>query len=85
MKNKMFAEMVNIPKPPEKINDYTFQITERWGIDRRKSWDKFITDKLYEIYKELGFTQVMLISEDDYKKFLEWALPKYKEFLDNMP
>ena len=78
-KDKLFAETLSIFKEPTQINDYLFSITEKYACEMRKTWNDFIINELYERYKRLGFTKVLLISKEDYEKFLNWALPKYKE------
>jgi hypothetical protein len=79
MSKKMFAESIYIEQEPEQISDYLYKITEKYAADIRDSWEGFEVDQLYEFYKKLGFTKVLMISKEDFKKFLLWALPKYKE------
>jgi hypothetical protein len=79
MSKKMFAETIHINQEPQQVGDYTFKIIEKYVADVRDSWEDFMLDKLYEFYKKEGFTKVLMISKEDFKKFLLWALPKYKE------
>ena len=80
---KNIAEVITINQQPTKINDYIYQITEKYIVDARASWESFMIDKLYEFYEKEGFTKVLLISKKDYKAFLEWAIPLWKERMEN--
>ena len=82
MDKKMFAETMLINKEPKQIGDYTYELVEKYIVDVRNSWDDFLLDKLYEFYQKEGFTRVLMISQEDYKIFLNWAIPKYKEVLE---
>ena len=82
MDKKMFAETMLINKEPKQIGDYTYELVEKYIVDVRNSWDDFLLDKLYEFYQKEGFTRVLMISKEDYKIFLNWAIPKYKEVLE---
>ena len=77
--NKMFAETMYIKQPLKQIGDYVYEISEKDIADIRETWNDFILDELYNLYQKEGITHVLQISREDYKKFLEWALPKYKE------
>ena len=84
MINKEFAKTVLLNKKVDNINDYLYKITENCLADIRESWESFIEDKLYQLYEKEGFTKVLQISKQDFRAFLIWALPKYKqEVLNN--
>jgi len=83
MTNKLFAQVISIPKEPTQIDDYVYDFTQRYAAHMVKTWNNFIVDELYEMYKKTDYTNVLVISKEDYEKFLKWALPKYKEWLDN--
>jgi len=79
MGNKEFAKTILLGKQLN-LND----IVETYAADIRESWESFIEDKLYQLYRNEGFTRVLQISKKDFRAFLIWALPKYKkEVLDN--
>ena len=77
--NKMFAESIYIKQEPEQIGDYLYKITVKYIADIRDSWEGFMLDEYYKLYKKLGFTKVLVISEKDFIEFLLWAIPKYKK------
>ena len=77
--NKNFAEIMSIFQEPEQIGDYVYRTAEKYIVDIRESWERFMIDQLYELYKKEGFTKVLMISKEDFRKFLLWAIPKYKE------
>lgn len=83
MNNKMFAETMLIEQEPEQVGDYLYKLTQNYLADIRDSWEDFMFDKLYELYKKEGFTRVLMISKEDFKKFLLWAIPKYKEIMED--
>lgn len=76
---KMFAETMIINQPAKQISDYVFRLEQKYIVDERNTWENFMLDHLYDFYKKHGFTKVLMISKEDYKKFLEWAVPKYKK------
>ena len=61
-------------------NQFDFNnITEKYLADIRENWESFIEEQLYQLYEKEGFTKVLQISKKDFRAFLIWALPKYKE------
>lgn len=76
---KMFAETMIINQPPKQVGDYLWQFTNKYICDERGNWEDFMLDKLYDFYQKHGFTKVLMISREDYTRFLMWAIPKYKE------
>lgn len=68
-KDKLFAETLSIFKEPEQIGDYIYSLKEKYTCEMRKTWNDFIVNELYELYKNLGYTKVLLISKEDYEKF----------------
>lgn len=78
MKNKLFAQTISIPQEPVQIDDYVYDFTERYISHIYKTWDDFVISDLYDLYKKLGYTRILVISKEDYEKFLKWALPEYK-------
>lgn len=75
---KKFAEIVTIQQEPQQVGDYLYKFTENWICDAREKWDSFMLDSLYDLYKRMGFTKVFMISKEDFKKFLIWALPVFQ-------
>lgn len=61
----------------EKSEDYIYKYVENYMYESIKSWDDFCIDSLYKEYQKLEITKVFVISREEFKKFLLWALPEY--------
>jgi len=80
--SKEFAKTILVQQHIENVNETLNKITESYLADIRESWESFVVDELYKLYVKEGFTKVLQISKQDFRAFLMWALPKYKEELE---
>ena len=62
-----------------KTEDYTYNIIEKYMCEIINSWDNYCLDKLYEEYKKLRITKLLVINREEFKRFLIWAIPLYYE------
>lgn len=81
--NRMFVKC-NMPYKYEKKQTeikedgtFLFDIIEEIIIARRKTINQKIVKELFEIYKDSKYSEVYIISETEFERFLKWALPKY--------
>ena len=66
---------VVVNRIPPNIND----LAMKCAIDARNSWEDFMVAGLYKQYVDLGYDRVFQISRENFKEFLEFALPKWKK------
>ena len=72
------------PVIQEKSEDYIYKYVENYMYESINSWNDFCIDSLYKEYQKLGITKVFVISREEFKKFLLWALPEYnRRFKDD--
>lgn len=77
MDNKEFAKVILLNKHFEKTD--INKLVEKCAADVRECWEQFVVDELYKLYEQDGYTRILQISKQDFRAFLIWALPKYKE------
>ena len=66
----------------EQTGETMLQLTEKACLAFVNKWDETLEKMLYAKYQELGYTQVCLISEEEFDKFLRKYLPVYKKELE---
>ena len=71
------SDVKNTLKKP--TDDYMFEIRKTFSATFVKSWDEFCLKELRNRCKELGITDCLVTSDQDFKLFLEWAIPRYKK------
>lgn len=60
---------------PNEDNGVT--IVEKLACERVKAIDDFIVKQLYEAYKDTDISQLFIIDETEFAKYLEATLPQY--------
>lgn len=63
----------------EDLGNFVDKYVEKFTYDVINNWDNFCIDSLYKEYQKYGYTKVLIISREDFKRFLLWALPKWYE------
>jgi len=80
MKNKDIAQSFRIePVVQEKLENNIYKYIEKYIYEVINSWENFCIDSLYKEYQKYGFTHVLVINREEFKRFLLWALPLYYE------
>lgn len=79
MNKEDIAKTFIIPQSLKKLGDFVYEIQEKYMSQCVESWDDFCIDEFYKNYQQLGITKVLVINKTEFKKFLLWALPLWKE------
>ena len=86
-KKKMFSKITFPPKPMEFNADDPFNVTSiiirNAVLKVNEEIDKNIEKTIYEIYKDSDISELYVISEPEFRKFLLEMLPKYLNKEDN--
>ena len=73
----LLAETLLIEQEPSKIGEYVYEITNKFVYETAKQWNDFMIESLYKTYKKLGVSQVLLICEEDFERYLKETLPDW--------
>ena len=72
-----YIESVAYPAHKEDLGYDVYKYAEQYICETINSWDDFCIDSLYKEFQKYGFTKVFVISREEFKNFLLWALPEY--------
>ena len=82
---KDIAQILDIKGLDVDINKELTHITEKWLSHYVEKWDDFCFETMYEAYKRLGAGKVLVISETNFKEFLEWGIPRWNKHQEIEP
>lgn len=72
------------PIVQREFGDDIYKCVEKFICAVGDSWEDFCIDSLYREWQKLGITKAFIISREDFKKFVKWALPEYeKRFIND--
>lgn len=80
IKNKMIDRFIikeNYSKPIEEKPLDVIEVEYQFAVEFISAFDSAIIKELYKKYKELGANELVIINEEEFKKFIEICLPKY--------
>ena len=80
IKNKMIDRFIlkeNYSKPLEETPLDVIKVEYKFAVEFISQLDRVIIKELYNKYKEFGANELVIINEDEFKKFIEICLPKY--------
>ena len=78
MNREDIARVYNIKQEPKQISDFIYEIQEKYISLCVASFEDFYINELYKYYQQLGFTKILVINRNEFKKFILWALPLWK-------
>lgn len=82
IERKQAAQSFNIDSAfQEDLENFVVKYVEKFTYDVINNWDNFCIDSLYKEYQKYGYTKVLIISREDFKRFLLWALPKWNAMI----
>lgn len=77
------AQIYTIKQEPKQLSDFVYTIQEKYISQCVASFDEFCIDELYKYYQQLGFTRIFVVNRTEFKKFILWALPLWKNRGEN--
>ena len=78
MTEEDIARVYNIKQEPKQLSNFIYEIQEKYISQCVESFDDFCIDELYKYYQQLGVTKILIVNKTEFKKFILWALPLWK-------
>lgn len=79
MNKEDIARVYDIKQEPKQLSEFVYEFCEKYTTQCVTSFENFCIDEFYKLYKQLGLTKVLVINKAEFKKFLLFALPLWKE------